>query len=273
MKLRYKLIFGDCEEVMESMEKVDLVVTSPPYYTMRGHVKYRTYAEYLRKMERCFRRIYEVLKYGRVFALNVPYVYSDEDTRYFVGFDLYKIAEKMFRLQECIVWVKDAGAFRGSGSRGRFSTFVQFPYAFYYFPNYQWEFIFVFTKGKMRKGEIGKGEVGIDVSEFNGDVWRLKTASQEYRETDHPAMFPSQLPRNIISFYSYEGDVVLDPFLGSGTTMAVAKELGRSCIGIEIEEKYEDVIKRKVGWNQQMLGYEVEYEIRRVKEREKKDCQ
>ena len=72
----------------------------------------------------------------------------------------------------------------------------------------------------------------------------------------HPTQKPDALIEWIMKYWSYPGDVVFDPFLGSGTTMVVAKKLGRDCIGVEINEKYIDIIKRRVRWNE---GLDVEY--------------
>jgi len=72
----------------------------------------------------------------------------------------------------------------------------------------------------------------------------------------HPTQKPDALIEWIMKYWSYPGDVVFDPFLGSGTTMVVAKKLGRDCIGVEINEKYIDIIKRRVGWSE---GLDVEY--------------
>jgi hypothetical protein len=63
----------------------------------------------------------------------------------------------------------------------------------------------------------------------------------------HPAVFPDELPRRLIKMYSYEGDIVLDPFLGSGTTVKVARELNRDGIGYEKELQYKPVIMEKLG--------------------------
>ena len=65
------------------------------------------------------------------------------------------------------------------------------------------------------------------------------------RQTDHIAMFPLELPLRLIKMYSFHGETVLDPFLGSGTTMKAAKMLGRKCIGYEINKDYKDVIVKK----------------------------
>ncbi|MFX0045293.1 MAG: DNA-methyltransferase, partial [Candidatus Hermodarchaeota archaeon] len=69
----------------------------------------------------------------------------------------------------------------------------------------------------------------------------------------HPAPFPEELPQRCIRFYSYIGDTILDPFAGSGTTLAAARRLGRNSIGYEINPEYEELIRAKLGvdedWN------------------------
>lgn len=99
-------------------------------------------------------------------------------------------------------------------------------------------------------------------------VWCIKSASA--RKEKHIAPFPLELVKRLIMLYTYRRDTVLDPFLGSGTTMKAAKLLNRHCIGIEIYEKYFKQISRKVGWNAQTLENftnAIQYKLRKFKSR------
>ena len=78
----------------------------------------------------------------------------------------------------------------------------------------------------------------------------------------HPAPFPDILPERLIKLYTIEGDTVLDPFGGSGTTMKVARDLERNSIIYEINPAYIEMIKSKVGWNNATLDSEVKYDIK-----------
>lgn len=276
MNLFYKLIISDAEEALKNIESnsVGLVVTSPPYFQMRDVMHYKNYDEFLDKMERIFQEIYRVLKVGRVFVLNVPdgYIYKEKD--YDVGLDLYFIARKKcnFRDEEKIIWVKPTGM--SSGASKRFGNFLKQPYPFYYKPNRIFEFIFILTKGSMTKITMGhrskqleNSKVVGDMKAYNSNVWKLGTSSQDnpwnykFDDSEHIAMFPESLPDLVIKFYSLVGDIVLDPFCGSATTLLAAKKNQRSCICIERDKKYLDLIKRKTNWTQNSLDKDVEYKI------------
>ena len=95
----------------------------------------------------------------------------------------------------------------------------------------------------------------------NNEVWDIPPASA--KQVGHPAPFPEELPRRCMKLFSYVNDVVLDPFLGSGTTMKVAQENRRSCIGIEINQKYCERIKEKL-LGRQFLDRQVKYKFMTV---------
>ena len=273
MNLFYKLIIDDAEKALKGMKSnsVGLIVTSPPYYNMRGVMKYKNYDEFLEKMESIFIELYRVLKPGRVFALNVPdgYIYKEKD--YDVGLDLYYIARKKcnFRDEEKVIWVKPTGM--NSGASKRFGNFIKRPYPFYYKPNRIWEFIFILTKGKMldphKNKIVERSRVVGDMMAYNSNLWKLGTSSQEnpwdykFDDSQHTAMYPESLSDLVIKFYSLVGDIVLDPFVGSGTSILSAINNQRSCIGIEMRSDLIPLIKRKCNWTQNTLSKDVEYII------------
>ena len=277
MNLFYKLIISDAEEALKNIESnsIGLVVTSPPYYQMRDVMKYRSYDEFLDKMERIFIEVYRTLKPGRIFALNVADHYIEKEKDYDVGIDLYNIARKEcnFKSVEHIIWVKPTGM--TSGASKRFGNFLKQPYPFIYKPNRIWEFVFILTKGNMDRISMGhksskfkeENIVVGDMKKYNSNIWSLGTSSQEnpwdYKLDDslHTAMYPQMLSDLVIQFYSLKGDVVLDPFLGSGTTLESARTLERSCIGIEMREELVPLVKTKTHWNQQGIDSKVEWII------------
>lgn len=259
-KIELSLYLGDAEDVLKEFddEYFHLCITSPPYYDMRGEIKWRSYDEYLDKMERIIRLIYDKLRFGRCFCLNVPLIYITKGKKFLVGLDLLNIALKAgFNLEADIVWVKPRGiiARRASGN------FIRYNYPFYLKFDAVHEYIFVLVKGKLRRPEMKGGEqITID-KKFYADVWEMPTAPSEafYKKKEnvglkrHKAMFPLILPETLIEIYSYRYERVLDPFLGTGTTMLACKNKSRSCVGIEIDEQWLEVIKRKVGFNQDTL--------------------
>ena len=277
MKLFYKLLIDDAEEALKNIEdnSVGICVTSPPYYQMRDVMKYKNYEEFLDKMERIFTGIHRCLKPGRCFALNVPDVYIEKGKDYDVGLDLYYIARKKcnFRDEEKIIWVKPTGM--NSGASKRFGNFLKQPYPFIYKPNRIWEFIFILTKGGMDRVSMGhkskkfkeENRVVGDMKAFNSNLWKLGTSSQDnpwnykFDDSAHTAMYPESLSDLLIKFYSLVGDIVLDPFVGSGTTILSAINNQRSCVGIEMREELIPLIKRKCNWNQQGIGEKVDWII------------
>ena len=90
-------------------------------------------------------------------------------------------------------------------------------------------------------------------------MWEMQPAKSS--SENHPAPYPEELPRRIIKLYSFYGDTVLDPFLGSGTTSKVAIELGRNSIGYEINEEYVKTIKKKIRYSTPELGAETIYQF------------
>ncbi len=107
------------------------------------------------------------------------------------------------------------------------------------------EYILVYSLGDFKL--TGKGKSGITHDEFvdwTKSVWTFPTESA--KRVGHPAPFPIELPRRLILFYTYEGDTVLDPFCGSGTTCIAAKKLGRNYIGIDTDPLYIDLASSRL---------------------------
>lgn len=110
----------------------------------------------------------------------------------------------------------------------------------------QHEYIIVLSKGSYKR-EAGNRESTISREEFleyTKSIWRFPPESA--KKVGHPAPFPEELPYRCIQLYSFKGDVVLDPFVGSGTTCIAALKTGRHFIGIEIEEKYVEIARRRI---------------------------
>jgi len=223
---------------------------------MRGELKWQSYEEYLDKMDRIFHLIYKKLRYGRCFCLNVPLIYISNKKKYLVGLDLLNIALKYFELEVDIVWVKPFGI----TTRRASGNFIKHSYPFYLKFDALHEYIFVLTKGKLKKPKERGEPIALD-KKFLADVWQVPTASADafYKKKaniglkKHRAMFPLILPETLIEIYSYKYERVLDPFLGSGTTLLACKNKSRSGVGIEIDESWLEVIKRKIGFGQQTL--------------------
>ncbi|MCX6693201.1 MAG: site-specific DNA-methyltransferase, partial [Methanomicrobiales archaeon] len=112
---------------------------------------------------------------------------------------------------------------------------------------YTWEFVEIFSKGELKKAG---DRVNIDISadEFKKWVvakWSIGT-ERNMKDFNHPAMFPQDLVERTLKLFSYQGDIVLDPFNGAGTTTLVAKRLGRRYLGIDISEEYCKTAERRI---------------------------
>lgn len=243
-----------------SDESVDLVVTSPPYWNAidyEQHVAdpeawYRTrkggpYEEYLDWLRVCFTEVYRKQKPGGFCAVVIGTVLFN-GRHYPVPHHLVKILEEIgYEYHQEIVWHKVTGGVKRAG------VTIQNPYPGYYYPNIMTESILIVRKPGLKiyegRGEVDKEADRIDIDEIftheiANNVWHIAPVPPNY--LPHPCPFPEEIPYRLIRLYSYRGDLVLDPFLGIGTTTKVAKILGRRYVGYEVQEKYVKVARQRL---------------------------
>jgi len=263
-----KIVFGDCRDMHEiPSESVHLMVTSPPYYNAPFDYPdlFKDYDQFLELIETFSRELYRVLVPGRVAA----YVTDDmlvKGEKYPLVADVTRIMiEKSFRYRDKIVWVKPKGYTRISRRSG---VMLQNPYPMYFYPDNIQESIIIFQKGKFdydyaRKLDHEVRENSkIDTREYNKDEWYLtvwnitNVLPLQGRLEEGVAAFPEEIPRRLIRLFTYVGETVLDPFLGSGTTMKAAKEQHRNCWGYEIDLELKPIILEKTGLRQTRLTEE-----------------
>src|SRR3989338_3758922 len=259
----HRIVIGDARNMAEVKDNsVQLIVTSPPYFNVKDYGidnigSINEYEIYLRAMRQVFSECYRVLQEGRYVCVNVSDVISDH-RKYPIPYHYVWILQRVgFDYREDILWKKPSGIGSKSSSGGskRFGTLIQNPYPMYYYPNNIYEHILVFRKGKFdfkkvpkEKKESSKIDIEYAKKHWCTDIWEMNPETKnQYNKNSHPAMFPEELPEALIRLYTYENETVLDPFLGSGTTSKVAKELGRNSIGYEINKAYLEVMKSKVG--------------------------
>lgn len=257
MKTNHKLIFGNCMEMNEiSDSSIHLIVTSPPYYNAPFDYDglFSNYEQYLGVLNHFAKESYRVLKEGRIVALNIDDMLVN-GTKYPIVADATKIFQDAgFRYRDRIIWKKPDGYLRISKRSG---VILQNPFPMYYYPDNLLESIVIFQKGKFdyrsisnERRELSK----IDKKEFQSNnwhktLWEMTNVLPGSILEKNVAAFPEQLPYRIIKLYSYVGETVLDPFLGSGTTMKVARLLKRNSIGIEIIRDLENNIRKKTGFD------------------------
>ncbi len=235
-------------------ESVHLIVTSPPYFNAPFDYKdlFENYEQYLGVLKKVAKESFRVLAEGRVFALNIDDMLV-HGQKYPITADAIKIFQNVgFRYRDKIIWKKPDGYLRISKRSG---VLLQNPYPMYFYPDNLLESIVIFQKGKFNYRSVSKEvreKSKIDKKEFQDNnwhktIWEMTNVLPGSKLEKGIAAFPEELPYRIIKLFSYVGETVLDPFLGSGTTMKVAKELGRNSIGIEIIRDLENVIRKKVG--------------------------
>ncbi len=252
-----KIIIGDSREMGEVAEgSVDLVVTSPPYwhikdYGIPGQIGYgQSLHDYLRDLYRVWGECFRVLRPGGRLCVNV----GDQFARAAV-YGRYKIIplhaeiigqgeELGFDFMGSIIWQKKTTM----NTTGGAVIMGSYPYPPNGLIEIDYEFILIFKKqGPPRKVEKEVKEASKltkeEWKEYFAGHWRFGGAKQ----VGHEAMFPEELPRRLIRMFTFVGDTVLDPFLGSGTTVKAALDLGRNAVGFEINDTFTEMIREKLG--------------------------
>ncbi|MGQ9744361.1 MAG: DNA-methyltransferase [Candidatus Bathycorpusculaceae bacterium] len=261
----HKIIFGNCRDMHEIPDNsIHLMVTSPPYYNAPFDYPdlFKSYEEFLELIRAFAQELYRVMASGRIAA----FVTDDmlvKGEKYPVVSDITKImVESGFRYRDRIVWEKPEGYIRISRRSG---VVLQHPYPMYFYPDNIQENIIIFQKGKFDYDYIKTVDPKIleaskiDLKKYSSEKWYLtiwritNVLPLENRLEKGVAAFPEEIPRRLIKLFTFVGETVLDPFLGSGTTTKVAKELGRNSVGYEIDLELKDVILKKINYNQTTL--------------------
>ncbi|MCR8455506.1 MAG: site-specific DNA-methyltransferase [Candidatus Korarchaeota archaeon] len=271
----HKIIFGDCRNMSEvPNESIHLVVTSPPYYNAPFDYPYlfKSYDDYLDLIRSVAKELKRVLAPGRI-ACFVTQDVRIEGKLYPICSDIIRIMiESGFKYRDRIIWKKPEGYIRISRRSG---VIIQHPYPMYYYPDNIYEEIIIFQKGEFDYSYLKSldskilEESKVDIEVFNKEKWYLSVweitnvLPLKGRPEEGIAAFPEEIPRRLIKLFTFKGETVLDPFLGSGTTTKVAKELGRNSYGYEIDLELKNVILEKVGyWQATLTGDIIEYKIR-----------
>lgn len=244
----YTIINEDCIKGLQKLKsehkKIHLTMTSPPYYNVKDYVTYSTYKEYLETLKTVFTLLFDITHDGRMCCVNLSNILvqresrSDESSRIPLAFHFVPLMEEIgWKFIEDIIWIKPEGAVPN-----RNGGFFQHRQPVAYKPNVINEYIFIFQKpssfliDKIVQGYDALTSVNSLINEEyeRTNVWKINPETQ----INHPAPYPEELVSKLIRYYSFVGDTVLDPFIGSGTTAISSYKLHRKCIGFEIHMEY-----------------------------------
>ncbi len=236
--------------------KIALTVTSPPYHNAINYQEHQdtekwyrgtvevSLEDWLEEMRRVFSEVYRVTKPGGFCCivigneiiegkskLPLPALLLVELTKKEIGWSFF----------EEIIWNKV------TGGKKRFRVTVQHPYPTYYYPNIMHEQIIILRKMPFHNFKDSKSKLVLDnlmKKEVANSVWHIAPMPPSYRKF-HPAAFPEEIPYRLIQLYSNVGDLVLDPFVGSGQTTKMARFLRRKYFGVDKSAKYVKIAQKR----------------------------
>lgn len=242
-KYKDKIITDDSEAVLKNIPDncIDLVFTSPPYnfgldYAENQDAHY--WEDYFEKLFRVFGECIRVLKYGGRIIVNVQPLFSDY-------IPSHQIISNFF-MEQKLIW-KGEIIWEKNNYNCKYTAWGSWKSPSNPYLKYTWEFIEVFCKGDLKKPGM-RENIDICADEFKKWVvgkWSI-APERNMKEYGHPAMFPEELAARVLKLFSYQGDAILDPFNGVGTTAAVAKKLKRRYLGIDISDEYCKVAEQRL---------------------------
>lgn len=245
-----KIVCDDCINALNyvNKESVDLIITSPPYNVDLGNNKNisnskydnyednKSYEEYMSFLEDRFKVMYDILKDSGRVVINIGDL---SNGRICTHGDIYNFMTKnlSYLYMNTIIWDKNQVVNRTSWGSYASPSCPSFPTPF--------EFILIFAKKDVKLRSLG--ETDITPEEFKKwayATWEFKAESR--KKIGHPAPFPIELPLRCVKMLSWKNSVVMDPFMGSGTTGVACKLTGRDFIGFDISDTYCQFSKRRI---------------------------
>ncbi len=263
-KTFHKVIIGDCRQMDIADNSTHLVITSPPYWQLKDYgdksqIGFNdSYEDYINHLGVVWAECYRVLEAGCRLCINI----GDQFARaaYYGRYKVIPIKSEIIKCCESlgfdymgtIIWQKTTT----SNASGGGSVMGSYPYPRNGIIKFDYESILIFKKNgvppRRKISQQIKEQSKMSAQEWNlyfSGHWNFKGARQD----KHLAMFPPELPSRLIKMFSFVGDTVLDPFLGSGTTSLSAINLGRNSIGYEINTDFKDIIRCKLDESQNLL--------------------
>lgn len=271
MKTHHKIVIGDSRLMNEVQnESIHLIITSPPYWQLKDYgdgnqIGFNdSYEDYINNLNLVWNECQRVLHPGCRLCVNI----GDQFARsvYYGRYKVIPIRTEIIKFCEsagfdymgAIIWQKVTTCHTTGGA----TVMGSYPYPRSGVIKLDYEFILVLKKygnSPTVSSEI-KEQSKLKDEEWNQYFtghWKFPGEKQDR----HLAMFPEELPRRLIKMFSFVGDTVLDPFLGSGTTSLAAKKLNRNSVGYEINENFLPVIKEKLGLEQGSIFQDATFEI------------
>ncbi len=230
---------GNCADLLKQIddESIDMVLTSPPYDNLKAYEGYNF------DFKPIVRELYRVIKpnCSVVWVVGDAVIDGSETGTSFRQALYFK--DIGFNIHDTMIYAKNSSTFPAQRDGNRYSQIF--------------EYMFVFSKGKPKCNLLcDKSNKWAGFTSFDGkipevqdysprnNIWYYVTSFND--KNDHPAVFPEALARDHIKSWSDQGDLILDPMCGSGTTVKIAYEINRDYIGMDISSKYCDIIKHRI---------------------------
>lgn len=252
----HKIVFGDSRDMKQIEDKsVDLIITSPPYWQLKDYgndcqIGFNdSYEEYINNLNLVWQECERVLKNGCRLCINI----GDQFARsvYYGRYKVIPIRTEIIRFCEtlgmdymgAIIWQKPTTTNTSGGG----AIMGSFPYPRNGILKIDYEFILIFKKLGDAPKPTAEQKMNSALSkeewnEFFSSHWTFNGVKQ----WGHIAMFPEELPKRLIKMFSFVGETVFDPFVGSGTTSLAALKLGRNSIGYEINSDFLPIMREKL---------------------------
>ena len=257
--LKNVIVCADVQEMFTLIpdESVHLTFTSPPYYNARDYTIFQSYKAYLDFLTAVFKETHRITKEGRFFVLNTSPVIvprlsrAHSSKRYAIPYDMHpRLTDMGWEFIDDIVWVKPEYA-----AKNRNGGFFQHRQPLCYKANSVTESVMVYRKKTHKLIDWNLQQYDdetIEASKVLGDyeksnAWQINPATDK----GHPAVFPTELASRVIQFYSFKGDLIFDPFAGSGTVGRVAMDHDRYFFLCEKEPEYIGCIQQ--AWSKSLL--------------------
>jgi len=268
MKTTHKIINGDSRQMSELKDRsVHLIITSPPYWQLKDYGAENqigfndSYEDYINNLNLVWSECYRVLHDGCRLCINI----GDQFARsvYYGRYKVIPIHSEIIKFCEIlgfdfmgqIIWQKATTM----NTTGGGAVMGSFPHPRNGIVKLDFEYILLFKKqGNAPKPAQEQKDNSAMTNEewntyFNGH-WYFNGAKQD----KHLAMFPEELPARLIKMFSFPNEIILDPFMGSGTTALAARKLNRNSVGYEINSEFTSIIKGKIGGNDAFMQVETQ---------------